>query len=95
MTDDTKCKQWLESENGNQIAGDHPHNCDGSEHRHECLEHYNVDVKYTIHARVVASFRGGKTRGPFEEDTCYRISGTVFEWFLNPCNEKEKTLPNC
>ncbi|RIB12764.1 hypothetical protein C2G38_1787938 [Gigaspora rosea] len=75
------CKIWVEDANGNRIAGDgsgHYHDCDHSIGKEQKLNF--TDQTYTIHAKVEGSLRKAKVRGPFNNDTCFHIYGTVDDW---------------
>ncbi|RIB28658.1 hypothetical protein C2G38_2028372 [Gigaspora rosea] len=73
------CKIWAEDSNGNLIAGDEDgYDCDHIIHPDKT---FNVpNQTYWVHAKVAASFRKPKVRGPYNENTCFHIYGTVTDW---------------
>ncbi|CAB4437593.1 unnamed protein product [Rhizophagus irregularis] len=85
----SNCRLWVTDQNNNPIAGD------GSGEYHDCD---NVDVKnmtfpdtsnFWIHAKVQASTRKTKSRGPYNENICYRIHGNVGEWWFDISDKSE------
>ncbi|CAG8663633.1 25294_t:CDS:2, partial [Gigaspora margarita] len=75
------CKIWVEDINGNRIAGDgsgHYHDCEHSIGKEQTLNFSNQT--YYIHAKVEGSARQPKIRGPFNDNACFHIHGTVNDW---------------
>ncbi|CAB5297857.1 unnamed protein product [Rhizophagus irregularis] len=75
-----RCRIWIEDSNGHRIAGDKKyHDC--TNYFHPVYEFiYFPNQTYTVHAKVAGSFKKKKARGPFNENTCFRIHGTVNKW---------------
>ncbi|CAB4442221.1 unnamed protein product [Rhizophagus irregularis] len=75
----TRCRLWVTDQNNKKIAGDNIyHDCEHEEGIKNMT--FPDTTNYWIHAKVQASGRKKKTRGPFNENTCFRIQGDVFNW---------------
>ncbi|CAB4404432.1 unnamed protein product [Rhizophagus irregularis] len=77
----SSCRIWIEDVNGYRIAGDKDYrDCSytptGDDHEVITFS----DQTYTVHAKVEGSFRKQKVRGPFNENTCFKIYGSVDDW---------------
>ncbi|CAB5214453.1 unnamed protein product [Rhizophagus irregularis] len=75
------CRIWIEDSNGYRIAGDEDYrDCsyDPAGDDHEYLSFQNQT--YTVHAKVGGSLEKQKVRGPFNENTCFSIHGSVDDW---------------
>ncbi|EXX64081.1 uncharacterized protein OCT59_023474 [Rhizophagus irregularis] len=77
----SSCRIWIEDSNGYRIAGDADYrDCSytSTGDDHEVISF--SDQTYTVHAKVEGSFRKQKVRGPFNENTCFKIYGSVDDW---------------
>lgn len=76
------CRIWVEDSNGNRIAGDKGyHDCSCTVHGPHNHKIINIpDQSYTVYAKVETSFEKTKKRGPFNENTCFSIHGSVDHW---------------
>ncbi|PKK61959.1 hypothetical protein RhiirC2_791074 [Rhizophagus irregularis] len=72
-----RCRIWIEDSNGYRIAGDDSYR-DCSARIDENISF--PDQTYTAHAKVEGSFEKQKVRGPFNENTCFSIHGSVDKW---------------
>ncbi|PKK65683.1 hypothetical protein RhiirC2_715390 [Rhizophagus irregularis] len=72
-----RCRIWIEDSNGLRIAGDDGYR-DCGEGNYLTIDFQ--DQTYTVHAKVDGSFEQQKVRGPFNENTCYSIHGSVDKW---------------
>ncbi|CAB4404033.1 unnamed protein product [Rhizophagus irregularis] len=79
------CRIWIEDSNHNRIAGDGKGDyyiCDGS----DGVTSYDIqfpDQEYYVVAKVHFSTRKQKVRGPFNENTCYFITGNIFKFHFD------------
>ncbi|CAG8639596.1 22003_t:CDS:2 [Gigaspora margarita] len=81
------CKIWVENSDHYRIGGD------GSRHYHDCSSvmygnnhHKRIDfqnVTFWLHAKVLGSLMQEKVRGPYNNNTCYEIHGSVGRWYFD------------
>ncbi|CAG8830785.1 9853_t:CDS:1, partial [Gigaspora margarita] len=76
------CRIWVEDSNQNRIAGDsNYHDCAYNQYGKNDHEIINLqNGTYWVHAKVEGSARKEKVRGPYTDNTCFRIYGTVGFW---------------
>ncbi|CAB5364531.1 unnamed protein product [Rhizophagus irregularis] len=75
------CRIWIEDTNGYRIAGDsNYHDCTYNTHGEEYTNINFPNQTYSVHAKVQGSLRKQKIRGPFNENTCFSIHGSVDKW---------------
>ncbi|CAB4404157.1 unnamed protein product [Rhizophagus irregularis] len=83
------CRIWIENLNSTRIAGDGKgdyHACDGSDGNHELIDF--PDQEYYVVAKLHFTTRKQKVRGPFNENTCFRIHGNYSKFHFDQfvCN---------
>ncbi|PKY52347.1 hypothetical protein RhiirA4_469930 [Rhizophagus irregularis] len=72
---------WFNDSNGHRIAGNKKYiDCTDYSHPDDYEFIYFPNQTYTVHAKVEGSFKRQKIRGPFNENTCFSIHGTVDKW---------------
>ncbi|RGB37943.1 hypothetical protein C1646_665770 [Rhizophagus diaphanus] len=75
------CRIWIEDSNHNRIAGDGKgdyHACDGIG---DYKEIDFPDQEYYVVAKVQFTARKQKVRGPFNDNSCFRIHGNSDFYF--------------
>ncbi|PKY45423.1 hypothetical protein RhiirA4_419826 [Rhizophagus irregularis] len=73
----TTCRLWTEDEYGNYLSGD--------KSDRPCLEdedytYYTPPTTFYVIAHVPYSFEEDKKRGPYHNDICLTIQGTLNDW---------------
>ncbi|RGB32913.1 hypothetical protein C1646_669763 [Rhizophagus diaphanus] len=79
------CRIWIEDSNHNRIAGDGKgdyHACDDDGYQ----EIDFPDQEYYVVAKVELTTRKQKVRGPFNEETCFRIHGNSAYFYFDQYN---------
>ncbi|CAG8836374.1 23072_t:CDS:1, partial [Gigaspora margarita] len=77
------CKIWAENSAHYRIGGD------GSNDYYDCSsgndpEKFSFqDQTFWVHAKVEASTRHEKIRGPYNNKTCFRIHGYLDRWYFD------------
>ncbi|CAG8837397.1 42260_t:CDS:1, partial [Gigaspora margarita] len=75
------CRIWAEDSNQNRIAGDTDYHECTNDQRPESFSF--SDETYWVHAKVEGSFEDDKTRGPYNDNTCFTIYGDVDDWHFD------------
>ncbi|RIB05341.1 hypothetical protein C2G38_2253860 [Gigaspora rosea] len=81
------CKIYIEDSNHYRIGGD------GSNEYHDCTfnkhgenHHKQIDFQnepFWLHAKVLGRLMQEKIRGPYNNNTCYHIHGSVGRWYFD------------
>ncbi|CAI2174069.1 15372_t:CDS:2 [Funneliformis geosporum] len=83
----TECNCWAENSKGDQVA-----RCFRVAGYNDCSSFGPDSIRflstptndtYWVHTDVFLSLRKEKIRGPFQNDTCWKIGGNVFNWEFN------------
>lgn len=85
MNPDDSCRIWIEDSNHNRIAGDGKgdyHSCTGSIGSEYGVIDFPDQVYYVV-AKVKLTARKQKIRGPFNDNTCFRIHGNSFKFYFD------------
>ncbi|KAF0528705.1 hypothetical protein F8M41_013006 [Gigaspora margarita] len=79
------CKIWVEDSNHHRIGGDrHYHDCSTEMHGDNHHKRINFQNEtFWLHAKVLGSLMQEKIRGPYDNNTCYHIHGTVSHWYFD------------
>ncbi|CAG8604846.1 7978_t:CDS:2 [Gigaspora margarita] len=75
----------VEDSNHHRIGGDrHYHDCSTEMHGDNHHKRINFQNEtFWLHAKVLGSLMQEKIRGPYDNNTCYHIHGTVGHWYFD------------
>ncbi|CAB4459757.1 uncharacterized protein OCT59_009934 [Rhizophagus irregularis] len=73
----TLCRLWTEDEYGNYLSGD---KSDRTCHEDDDYTYYTPPTTFYVIAHVPFSLEEDKKRGPYHNDICLTIQGTLNDW---------------